>query len=167
MAAKFSTCALVALRAPSRCLASFPLTRIPATKLASHVDHPPVTRLLSSITRAPHSHLPTNHSFSTMAPKKGESGENYGNEKGDNGQHQHQAGDTTHREEDQWKFRAPYKVQENDSNFKAVWKAQCHCGKVKYELSREKPLAAKYCHCTTCQRLHGVSVLSSIWCDLY
>ena len=104
MAAKFPTCALVALRAPSRCLASFPLTRIPATKLASHVDHPPVTRPLSFTTRAPPSHHPTNRSFSTMAPKKGESGENYGSEKGDNGQHQHQAGDTTHREEDQWKF---------------------------------------------------------------
>jgi hypothetical protein len=29
-------------------------------------------------------------------------------------------------------------------------------------LSREKPLAAKYCHCTTCQRLHGVRTMTRI-----
>jgi hypothetical protein len=29
-------------------------------------------------------------------------------------------------------------------------------------LSREKPLAAKYCHCTTCQRLHGVRTIARI-----
>ena len=55
-----------------------------------------------------------------------------------------------------WKFRAPYKVHENDPNFDARYEASCHCGKVKYQLSREKPLAAKYCHCHTCQKLHGM-----------
>lgn len=89
--------------------------------------------------------------------KNGNSGSRHGKEKGDTGQHQHQAGTTTHREEDLWKHQAPYKIHENDPNFIAVWEAQCHCGKVKYQLGREKPLAAKYCHCTTCQRLHGVS----------
>jgi hypothetical protein len=95
-----------------------------------------------------------------MPPKKSSngsanSGEHHGEQKGDTGQHQHQAGTTTDREEDQWKHREPYKVHENDADFKAVWNAGCHCGKVKYQLSREKPLSAKYCHCTTCQRLHG------------
>ncbi|KAH8903817.1 hypothetical protein BR93DRAFT_930955 [Coniochaeta sp. PMI_546] len=69
--------------------------------------------------------------------------------------HQYQAGDTTHREEDQWKFKAPYKIHDKGDKFEAKWKGKCHCGKVQYELSRDKPLASKYCHCTTCQRLHG------------
>jgi len=55
----------------------------------------------------------------------------------------------------EWKFRAPYKVHENDSNFKPLYEGGCHCGRVKYQLGREKPLNSKYCHCTTCQVLHG------------
>ncbi|KAK4905433.1 hypothetical protein LTR66_017812, partial [Elasticomyces elasticus] len=69
--------------------------------------------------------------------------------------HQFQAGTSTDREEDQWKFRQPYRIHEDDEKFDAKWKGSCHCGKVKYELSRERPLASKFCHCTTCQRLHG------------
>lgn len=66
-----------------------------------------------------------------------------------------------HKEEDiegkenEWKFRAPYKVHGDDENFKALYEGGCHCGRVKYQLSREKPLDAKFCHCTTCQVLHG------------
>lgn len=56
---------------------------------------------------------------------------------------------------DEWKTRAPYKVHENDPNFNVRYEGACHCGRVKYQLSREKPLDAKYCHCTTCQKLHG------------
>lgn len=55
----------------------------------------------------------------------------------------------------QWKFRAPYKVHENDENFPVRYEGSCHCGTVKYQLSREKPLDAKFCHCTTCQKIHG------------
>lgn len=73
--------------------------------------------------------------------------------------HQFQAGDTTHREEDQWKFREPYRVHDKAEDFDVKWEGSCHCGKVTYQLSRDKPLAAKYCHCTTCQRLHGVSTM--------
>ena len=66
-------------------------------------------------------------------------------------------GDTgsTEGELNQWKFRAPYKIHENDPNFHVRYEGSCHCGKVRYQLSREKPLDAKYCHCTTCQKLHG------------
>jgi hypothetical protein len=73
--------------------------------------------------------------------------------------HQHQAGSRTDRPEDEWKHREPYAVHdgERDEKFDVKWEGSCHCGKVTYQLSREKPLAAKYCHCTTCQRLHGVS----------
>ena len=62
---------------------------------------------------------------------------------------------STEGEHNQWKFRAPYKVHDNDPNFHARYSASCHCGKIKYQLSREKPLDSKYCHCTTCQKLHG------------
>lgn len=70
--------------------------------------------------------------------------------------HQYQAGLPTNCEEDQWKERPPYKIHDKDK-FDVKWKGKCHCGAVQYELSLEKPLASKYCHCTTCQRLHGVS----------
>lgn len=60
-------------------------------------------------------------------------------------------------EHNEWKFKAPYKVHEGKAGFDAKYEGSCHCGRVKYQLSREKPLAAKYCHCTTCQVIHGVS----------
>ena len=66
---------------------------------------------------------------------------------------------STEGEHNQWKHRAPYKVQDNDPNFHARYEASCHCGKVQYQLSREKPLDSKYCHCTTCQKLHGTKYL--------
>lgn len=75
--------------------------------------------------------------------------------------HQFQAGNRSDRKEDEWKHRAPYKIHDDDSKFPAKWKGSCHCGKVKYELSREKPLASKTCHCSTCKSLHGVRYLSS------
>lgn len=56
---------------------------------------------------------------------------------------------------DDWKYNAPYKVHENDPNFRVRYEGGCHCGRVKYQLSRDKPLDSKYCHCTTCQTLHG------------
>lgn len=71
--------------------------------------------------------------------------------------HQFQAGASTNRKEDEWKHREPYRIHDDDEDFKVKWRGSCHCGKIKYQLSRDKPLASKYCHCTTCQRLHGVS----------
>lgn len=58
-------------------------------------------------------------------------------------------------EREAWKHRVPYRVHDNDENFVTKWRGSCHCGKTKYQLSRDRPLVAKYCHCTTCQRLHG------------
>ncbi|CZR69030.1 uncharacterized protein PAC_18931 [Phialocephala subalpina] len=58
-------------------------------------------------------------------------------------------------EKNEWKFREPYKVHENDPDFKALYEGSCHCGRIQYQLSREKPLDAKFCHCSTCQILHG------------
>lgn len=62
---------------------------------------------------------------------------------------------TSQSEHDEWKHRAPYQIHTKAEHFKAAWNGTCHCGKTKYQLSREKPLVSKYCHCTTCQRLHG------------
>lgn len=55
-----------------------------------------------------------------------------------------------------WQKRAPYKIHEPNEHFKARYEASCHCGKVKYQLSREEPLDSKLCHCTTCQTQHGM-----------
>jgi len=64
-------------------------------------------------------------------------------------------------EHNEWKFRVPYKIHSNDPNFKPLYEGSCHCGRVQYQLSREAPLDAKYCHCSTCQVLHGASFLST------
>jgi hypothetical protein len=58
-------------------------------------------------------------------------------------------------EVEEWKTRAPYSIHEDNRTFKALYEAQCHCGRVKYELSRDAPLSSKLCHCTTCQTQHG------------
>ncbi|KAF3761872.1 hypothetical protein M406DRAFT_265643 [Cryphonectria parasitica EP155] len=94
--------------------------------------------------------------------KKGEGNSNSKNSKSrspSHEPHQHQANATTHRQEDEWKHRAPYRVLDDDDDDKDVsparWHGACHCGRVKYQLHRDRPLSSKYCHCTTCQRLHG------------
>lgn len=55
----------------------------------------------------------------------------------------------------EWKKRAPYVIHDKNENFKKLYDASCHCGKVQYQLSREKPLDSKLCHCTTCQTQHA------------
>lgn len=55
----------------------------------------------------------------------------------------------------EWKQRPPYQIHSDNKDFKSLYDASCHCGKVKYQLSREAPLDSKICHCTTCQTQHG------------
>ena len=62
---------------------------------------------------------------------------------------------------DDWKHGVPYRIHEKNEDFSVRYEGGCHCGRVRYQLSREKPLASKYCHCTTCQRLHGSYGLST------
>ena len=62
--------------------------------------------------------------------------------------------DMTRHEE--WKTRAPYAIHRTEDEFEARYSGSCNCGRVQYQLSRERPLASKYCHCTTCQVLHGI-----------
>jgi hypothetical protein len=74
--------------------------------------------------------------------------------------HQYQAGSGTSHKEEHWKERPPYRIQDKEAGFDVKWRGKCHCGAVQYELSSDKPLASKYCHCTTCQRMHGVGWIS-------
>ncbi|KAH8595969.1 Mss4-like protein [Bisporella sp. PMI_857] len=72
---------------------------------------------------------------------------------------QHTAGKETEKlnvsKSDEWKILAPYNVHGKQGNFMALYDSSCHCGRVTYQLSIEKPLDAKHCHCKTCQKLHG------------
>ena len=42
----------------------------------------------------------------------------------------------------------------DDERFKVRYRASCHCGSIRYEVSAD-PVDAKICHCMTCQKLHG------------
>ncbi|KAI1191463.1 Mss4-like protein [Nemania serpens] len=63
--------------------------------------------------------------------------------------------ETPSRRDDDWKNRPPYRTTAANKEFVKRYTAHCHCGRVKYWLSREKPLATKFCHCVNCQALHG------------
>ncbi|KAH8122609.1 hypothetical protein ACSS6W_004369 [Trichoderma asperelloides] len=52
-----------------------------------------------------------------------------------------------------WKTKPPY--QKPDQSFNKVLQGACHCGQVKYWLSKDGPLASKYCHCNDCKVIHG------------
>lgn len=54
-----------------------------------------------------------------------------------------------------WENEPPYKPPSQRPDFTAQHRGSCHCGRVKYSLSRDRPLASKYCHCRDCQVLHG------------
>lgn len=64
-------------------------------------------------------------------------------------------GPSQRHKDDSWKLRAPYQIQNDDEFGPVKWEGRCHCGNVQYQLKRERPLAAKYCHCRACQVLHG------------
>ncbi|KZZ87987.1 Mss4-like protein [Ascosphaera apis ARSEF 7405] len=54
-----------------------------------------------------------------------------------------------------WKNQPPYGGFDVEKISQAEWSGGCHCGSVKYEIYKKKPLDAKFCHCTTCQKMHG------------
>ncbi|KXJ93372.1 glutathione-dependent formaldehyde-activating, GFA [Microdochium bolleyi] len=65
------------------------------------------------------------------------------------------AAEDPNKDNDDWKSKPPYRTTEKNEHFDKIWTAHCSCERVKYWLSREKPLASKYCHCRDCQSLHG------------
>ncbi|KAI1400821.1 Mss4-like protein [Hypoxylon fuscum] len=56
---------------------------------------------------------------------------------------------------EEWKTQPPYRSPRGNERFEKKWTAHCHCGRVTYWLSRDKPLAVKFCHCVDCQAIHG------------
>ncbi|KAI1813527.1 Mss4-like protein [Poronia punctata] len=85
------------------------------------------------------------HTMSNVQDKRPEAGEGKG------GHMQN----TPSKKDDDYKNRPPYRTAEKNKDFEKKYTAHCHCGRVKYWLSREKPLAAKFCHCIDCQAQHG------------
>lgn len=69
--------------------------------------------------------------------------------------HKHQSRGQETEGVSEWKKRAPYRVHEPNEKFDVKYEANCHCGRVKYQLSRLEPLDSKLCHCTTCQTQHA------------
>lgn len=67
---------------------------------------------------------------------------------------QHQVGSSTEGKHD-WKKRPPYRVHEPNEHFPVKLEGGCHCGTVRFQLSRAEPLDSKLCHCTTCQKQHA------------
>lgn len=100
--------------------------------------------------------------FHSMTKPKDEKPEG----KGSRANYDPPAGDTTHRDIDEWKFREPYRIHEKDEKFDGKWNGSCHCGKVQFQLKGD-PLAAKYCHCHTCQKLHSVSLAANLRYGIY
>ncbi|EEQ89459.2 uncharacterized protein BDCG_04579 [Blastomyces dermatitidis ER-3] len=56
---------------------------------------------------------------------------------------------------EEWSQRPPYKAHRTEEFGTVYWTGKCHCGRVTYQINRERPLDVKYCHCTGCQVLHG------------
>ncbi|PFH48324.1 hypothetical protein AMATHDRAFT_65743 [Amanita thiersii Skay4041] len=51
--------------------------------------------------------------------------------------------------------RPPYSFDPSHQPFKPIYTGSCSCGQVQFQISRERPLDTKFCHCRTCQKLHG------------
>lgn len=56
-----------------------------------------------------------------------------------------------------WQLDHPYCVPTPKEISEAKWEGLCHCGQIRFFLSREEPLNSKYCHCSDCQTMHAVS----------
>ncbi|KAL1850247.1 hypothetical protein Plec18170_006942 [Paecilomyces lecythidis] len=56
---------------------------------------------------------------------------------------------------EEWKHRPPYEIRSMKDFGEVKWRGSCQCGRVTYMLNRDKPLAAKFCHCRGCQVMHG------------
>ncbi|KAF9479772.1 hypothetical protein BDN70DRAFT_833912 [Pholiota conissans] len=50
--------------------------------------------------------------------------------------------------------RPPYSLDQTKP-FKKRYEGSCFCKKVQFDIATDAPLDAKFCHCPTCQKLHG------------
>ncbi|KAL2874061.1 hypothetical protein SGCOL_010742 [Colletotrichum sp. CLE4] len=66
---------------------------------------------------------------------------------------------TTNSKDEHWKTQAPYiapgKSHPHGDAFHKKIRGACQCGQVTYWLSKDEPLASKFCHCRDCQKMHG------------
>ncbi|KAK1512536.1 uncharacterized protein CCOS01_14776 [Colletotrichum costaricense] len=66
---------------------------------------------------------------------------------------------TTNSKDEHWKTQAPYiapgKSHPHGEAFHKKIRGACQCGQVTYWLSKDEPLASKFCHCRDCQKMHG------------
>lgn len=53
-----------------------------------------------------------------------------------------------------WKNQAPYQWSPSPP-FDNYIPGECHCGRIQFHVRDQKPLASKFCHCKTCQKIHG------------
>ncbi|KAJ5908673.1 hypothetical protein N7495_001355 [Penicillium taxi] len=53
------------------------------------------------------------------------------------------------------KHRSPYKLHLPGEFGEIKWSAHCQCRKISYSLKQYSPIDAKFCHCRTCQVMHG------------
>lgn len=61
--------------------------------------------------------------------------------------------------EDDWTKRPPYSIRSPEEFGPVKWRGKCQCGQVTYQLSRDRPLKSKFCHCRGCQVTHGMSAV--------
>lgn len=62
-----------------------------------------------------------------------------------------------HDAHEERKSRPPYALsdEKKKNGFNAKYTGKCYCGNVTFEVDSD-PLDATYCHCRTCQHLHGM-----------
>ncbi|KAI5309291.1 hypothetical protein KEM55_003583 [Ascosphaera atra] len=59
-------------------------------------------------------------------------------------------------DEDDWEHQPPYaRAADTEGQPHVEWTGGCQCGRVRYEIYSKRPKSAKFCHCNTCQRMHG------------
>jgi len=61
-------------------------------------------------------------------------------------------GNSNEDESIRWRKLAPYGNVFREDEIK--YKGRCHCGSIRINVCSD-PLDSKYCHCQTCQKLHG------------
>jgi len=61
-----------------------------------------------------------------------------------------------------WKSQPPYALEDPKKPKKALFKGCCHCHDVTFEIYVDKPKGSHFCHCDTCQKLHGSAMHWSV-----
>lgn len=67
---------------------------------------------------------------------------------------------STRRAEGAWRYEPPYVRPEEATSgegnpFEKKIMGSCHCEMVQFWITRDKPLTAKFCHCSDCKIIHG------------